>query len=261
MAAAAWDPEAPSVARVWNKWLGGTDYGSADERLAAAIEEACPAMPQMAREARLFSARVTAWAAAEGIGQVIELGCGLPHGPGIHVTARSVRPGSRVAYVDSDPAVTDELGGLLGDEERDGIAVVCGDLTRPCALVKDARLRSVIDPGEPCCLLAVGVLHMMTPRRARSVMGSWASLLAPGSVVAVTAPVVVSDLMRERLARVHLPGARYDVSPQAFAGWLGGLDLVDPGVCAAVHLRPGWQDAPEVPHGAAHVIAAIGRKA
>jgi hypothetical protein len=55
--------------------------------------------------------------------------------------------------------------------------------------------------------------------------------------------------------------ARYDVSPQEFAGWLGGLELVDPGVCAAVHLRPGWKDAPEVPHGQAYAIGAIGRKA
>lgn len=256
----AWDPEAPSVARVWNRWLGGTDYGTADERLAAAIEEACPAMPQMARHARLFSARVVAWAAAEGIRQFIELGCGLPPGPGIHDMARAVRPGARVAYADSDPAVTDELGGLLRDDEREGIAVVCGDLTRPCTLMRDARLRAVIDPAEPCCLLAVGVLHMMTPRRARSLMESWASLLAPGSVAGITAPVIPSDLMRERMARAYLTGARYDVSPQVFAGWLGGLDLIDPGVAPAAGLRPGWKDSPEVPAGRAYVIAAIGRK-
>lgn len=255
------------MARVWNLWLGGTDYGSADERLARAIEEACPAMPAMARHARLFSARVTAWAAAEGIGQFIELGSGLPPGPGIHDMARSVRPGARVAYVDSDPSVTDELGGLLGDDERDGIAVVPGDLTRPCALMRDARLRSVIDPGEPCCLLAVGVLHAMTPRRARSVMASWASLLAPGSVVGITAPVVTDDLARERLARVHLAGARYDVSPEVFAGWLAGPDenrpllaLVLPGIAAAQYLNPGWEEAPGVPRGRPYVIAAIGRK-
>lgn len=257
----AWDPEAPSVARVWNLWLGGTDYGSADEALARRIEEACPAMPQMARHARLFSARVTAWAAAEGITQFIELGAGLPPGPGIHDMARAVRPGARVAYVDSDPAVCDELDGLLGDGERDGIAVVPGDLTQPCALMRDARLRSVIDPAEPCCLLAVGVLHMMTPRRARSVMESWASLLAPGSVIGITAPVIPSEVMRAKMNRVHLSGARYDVSPQVFAGWLDGLDLVDPGPAPAAGLRPGWRDAPEVPRGGAYVIAAIGRKA
>lgn len=248
------------MARVWNLWLGGTDYGSADERLARRIEEACPAMPLMARHARLFSARVTAWAATEGIGQFIELGAGLPYGPGIHDVARSVRPRARVAYVDSDPAVCDELGGLLGDDERDGIAVVPGDMLQPRALMKDARLRAVINPGEPCCLLAVGVLHMMTPARARSLMGTWSSLLAPGSAIGITAPVIASDLMRERMARVHLPGARYDVSPRAFAGWLGGLELVDPGVVPAAGLRPGWADAPEVPRGKPYVIAAIGRK-
>jgi len=91
-------------------------------------------------------------------------------------------------------------------------------------------------------------------------MESWASLLAPGSVLGITAPVIPDDLARERLARVYAPGARCDVSPETFAGWLGGLEPVDPGVCAAVHLRPGWQDAPEVPRGQAYVIAAIGRK-
>lgn len=249
------------MARVWNRWLGGTDYGSSDERLAMAIEEACPSMPEMARHARLFSARVTAWAAAEGLGQFVELGAGLPPGPGVHDMARSVRAGARVAYVDSDPAVTDELDGLLDDGERDGIAVVHGDLTRPCALMRDARLRSVIDPAQPCCLLAVGVLHLMTPRRARSLMATWASLLAPGSVIAATAPVIPSEVMRAKMARAHLSGARYDVSPEAFAGWLGGLDPVDPGAAPAAGLRPGWRDAPEVPRGGAYVIAAVGRKA
>ena len=255
-----WDPEAPSTARVWNRWLGGTNYGSSDEELARQLEDACPALPEMARHARLFSARVTAWAAAGGISQFIELGCGLPTSPRVHDVARSVRAGARVAYVDNDPAVTDEMDGLLDDGERDRVAVVNGDLTRPCALMRDARLRAVIDPAEPCCLLAVGVLHLMSPRRSRSLMESWASLLAPGSVLGITAPVIGSEVMKAKLARIYRPGAQYDVSPETFAGWLGGLDPVDPGVCAAVHLRPGWRDAPEVPRGQAYVVAAIGRK-
>jgi hypothetical protein len=78
--------------------------------------------------------------------------------------------------------------------------------------------------------------------------------------VAVTAPVIPSDLAREKLARIHLPGARYDVSPEVFAGWLGGLELVPPGVAPAAGLRPGWADAVAVPCGKPYVIAGLGRK-
>jgi len=46
----------------------------------------------MARDNREFTGRAVAWAAREGIGQFLDLGCGYPLGTGIHDIARAVNP-------------------------------------------------------------------------------------------------------------------------------------------------------------------------
>lgn len=260
---ARFDPGVPSDARMWNLWLGGTDYGSSEARKAAEVEETCPQMRQMVVNARLFSARTVAWAASEGTAQFLDLGCGLPPGPAIHDVARSVRPGSRVAYVDRDYGVTDELPALLGFPDQavthDGLAVVNADVRHPGRLLARRDVRAVIDPGRPACALLGGVLYALPPGQAARVIAGYAGRLAPGSVIAVTVPAIPDGPMRDGLARAHLPAARYDTTPARFAAWFAGLELVPPGIAPAKFLRPGWRDVPPCPGGEPYVLAGIGR--
>lgn len=274
-APAPYDPEAPSIARMWNYWLGGTDYGEADRRQAAATEEACPAVRRMARNARLFSARAVTYAAGDrprpgtgpepGTGQFLELGCGLaPAEASVHAVARAVRPGAAVAYADSDPAVTDDLDALL-DGGRDGLAVVNADLRDPGAVL--AAAREVIDPAEPVCVLLVSVLQVLGPGEAAEAVAGWAEAVAPGSFIAVSVPAVADELTVQRLGRLYaaaagpgVPPVRYDFTCAEVGGWLAGLEIVPPGVVPAASLRPGWAAVPRCPPGPEFALAAIGRK-
>ena len=266
-----YDPEAPSMARMWNYWLGGVNYGEADRRAAARAEEACPAAPRMAVDTRLFSARAVTWAAGDkpapgggrepGIGQFLELGCGLPPaGVSVHRVARAVRPGARVAYADWDPVVTDELD-VLVDGDRPGLAVVNADLRDPGAVL--AAARDVIDPREPACILLVSVLQRA--REAAEVVAGWAEAAAAGSYIAVSVPVIRVGMMVRRLGGLHsavpgAPPARFDFTADEVAGWLGGLEIVPPGVVPTASLRPGWAKVPQRPPGPEFTFAAIGRK-
>jgi hypothetical protein len=44
------------------------------------------------------------------------------------------------------------------------------------------------------------------------------------------------------------------------AGFLAGLDLVNPGLVPARNWRGGWQDAPAAPPGPVYVLGAVARR-
>ena len=68
-----------------------------------------PLVPVITRENRQFLARAVTQAANQGVGQFIDLGCGLPTAPDTLDSAREVIAGARVAYVDKDPVVLSHL--------------------------------------------------------------------------------------------------------------------------------------------------------
>ena len=73
------------------------------------------------RENKQFLDRAVNWISAEGIGQFIDVGCGLPTPPSTHGSARIHDKDARVAYVDNDPIVLSHLRGLPGREQADGL--------------------------------------------------------------------------------------------------------------------------------------------
>ena len=64
-----------------------------------------PLAPVITRENRQFLVRAVTWAASQGIGQFLDLGCGMPTAPDTLESARGVIAGARVAYVYNDPVV------------------------------------------------------------------------------------------------------------------------------------------------------------
>lgn len=267
------DPDAPSVARIWNYWLGGRNYLPQDAAKAAEMTAACPQAPRMVAESRMFSCRAAGWALAGDarprIRQVIELGAGCPpEGRQVHDMARAVLPSARVAYVEHDPLTAAELAVRLGygtsPAARDamaaaGLAVVPGDLRRPAAVRADPWAGRVIDLAEPACLLAAGVLHLMPAAAAREAVARWALALAPGSVIAVALWVFREEAAFAGLREAWPPSNRCRHTRRTLAGLLDGLDLVPPGITLARGLRPGWADAPETPPAGAYLAAGIGR--
>jgi hypothetical protein len=65
------DVSRPSVARVYDYWLGGKDNFASDREMGRRMAEVNPAMPQLVRHNREFICAAAARAAAAGISQSV----------------------------------------------------------------------------------------------------------------------------------------------------------------------------------------------
>ncbi len=256
-----WKPDEPTSARVSNALLGGWNHTAADQAAAAELEEACPAVRRMALDSRLFTARAVAYAAGEGIGQVIDLGAGLPPPlplPMVHDMARAVLPDARVCYVDHDPEVADFLAVVTLGDGKDGIMAVTADLRNPVAVLSHPGLLEVIDPAQPVCVILGLVLHFSCGGLAAALVRQYARRVAAGSYIAVSVPVF-GDEVAWRKVRQACPRFTWNHSPGDLRRFLGGLEVVPPGIAPARCLRPGWKDCAR-PGEPNYVLAGIGRK-
>lgn len=84
-----------------------------------------PNIPSIARVYDYFLGVAVTWVANQGIRQFIDLGAGMPTSPSTHETAQAVAPDTRVAYVDNDPVVLSHLNALAAHGNT-GVAVVEG---------------------------------------------------------------------------------------------------------------------------------------
>jgi S-adenosyl methyltransferase len=242
------DASTPNAARAYDYLLGGRDHFAADRALAGRILEIYPLTAELMRESRAFLAGAVGYVARQGVGQFIDVGAGLPTRPNVHETARAVVPGARVAYVDNDPAVIAHVRGLL--RAGNGVRAMAGDLSEPEALLASRELASVIDPGQPACLILTMVLHLLDAGTARAVAGVLTRGLAPGSYVIVSG--AVGGGMHGR-----------DHGPEEIASFFGGLDLVEPGLVDARAWpsgASGASGASGLPERAGYVLCGVGYK-
>ena len=180
---ADFDPRTPSIARVYDYILGGKDNFAADREVADRLMAAAPLTVEVSRENRQFLARAVTWAAGQGIGQFIDLGCGMPTVPNTHETAQAIIPAARVAYIDNDPVVLTHLR-ALAEHGNPGVTVVNGDVREPDAII--GAIQDDIDLEAPACLLMGYLLHFFAPGDARDLVASYVARLAPGSYVVLS---------------------------------------------------------------------------
>ena len=93
----SFDLTRPSIARVWDYWLGGRDNFAVDRELAQKMLEVHPLSARMARENRQFLGRAVSYVAARGIRQFVDVGAGLPAALNTHDIAQHVEPEAHVA--------------------------------------------------------------------------------------------------------------------------------------------------------------------
>jgi hypothetical protein len=139
----------------------------------------------MVWENREMLTRAVSWAGAQGIAQVIDLGCGMPAEPGIHVTARAGVPGAKVACTGNDPVVINHLTALLGKDT----ASASSTATRPipaasspgrsgkCPALKSRSGRLLVNvPASPGAAAARRAILCATDNEAhpgRNLVNSW----------------------------------------------------------------------------------------
>ncbi|MYS56615.1 SAM-dependent methyltransferase, partial [Streptomyces sp. SID6013] len=100
------DVSKPSVARMYDHFLGGTDNYQADRDACEELLRIAPSTRELALVNRAFLVRAVRYLAHEhGVRHFLDHGSGLPTRPNVHQVAQSVDPSSEVVYIDNDPVV------------------------------------------------------------------------------------------------------------------------------------------------------------
>jgi O-methyltransferase involved in polyketide biosynthesis len=252
------DTTRPSIARVYDYWLGGKDNFAADREMADEMERCYPGTRQMAVSNRQFLVRAVTWAAGQGISQFLDLGAGLPTVENTHQTARAVTPDARVCYVDNDPVAALHASALLAGSS--GIAAVRADLTDPEQVLADPGLQAVIDLSQPVALIFAMVLHFLSADEARQVVAEYAAALEPGSYIVVSI-LRCDDLeLWTRGRPLYTAGNSRNHTREEVTSFLSGLELVPPGLVEARSWRGGMPDPGLPPKEPACVLAGVAQK-
>ncbi|GAA3846739.1 SAM-dependent methyltransferase [Streptomyces phyllanthi] len=266
----AWAPRSiditvPSVARIYDYYLGGSHNFEVDREAARKAMEFMPGLPRIMQSNRAFLRRAVRYAAGEGITQFLDIGSGIPTSGSVHEVARSVRPGARVMYVDNDPvAVAHSQAVLEGDEDAD---VLAADLRKPQDILKNLQVRGLIDLNRPVAVLLVAILHFVED--ADDPYGAVTELrdaLAPGSLLVVShASYEGIPLPRERAEGAvdvykDIRNPLIMRSREEIARFFEGYDMVEPGLVSTARWRPDTAPEDEDPYAFAG-FAGVGRSA
>ncbi|TPQ23504.1 SAM-dependent methyltransferase [Streptomyces sporangiiformans] len=236
------DISTPSVARMYDWLLGGTDNYASDREACGALLEIAPSSRELALTNRAFLRRVVRFLADDcGIRQFLDHGSGLPTRDNVHQVAQRIHADARVAYVDNDPIVLAHGRTMLA--ENDQTAVLCADLRDTDEILDHEDVRRLIRDDEPTAALFVSVLHCLPDKDdPAALLRRVADRLAPGSYMVVCQ--LVSDDARVREGVTDLmagaTGGRWGRvrSKAEVRTFLDGWELLDPGLVEVSTWRP-----------------------
>jgi O-methyltransferase involved in polyketide biosynthesis len=232
------DSSVPHSARIWNYWLGGKDNFAADREVGDQMREIYPDIVEVARVSRAFLVRVVRYLAGDvGIRQFLDIGTGLPTVNNTHEVAQAIAPDCRVVYVDNDPLVLVHARALLTSTPEGATDYVDADVHDPDQILQAAA--RTLDFTQPVALMMLGILgNVIEYADARAIARRLVDAVPSGSYV------VVNDgtTSEERDAAMQAgsdAGITYVVrTPEEIAGYLDGLELLEPGVVPTPRWRP-----------------------
>jgi SAM-dependent methyltransferase len=239
--------ERPSVARMYDYYLGRSNNLAADRRLALDHLRVLPDMPVIARAQRQALRRMVRHLVRCGVDQFLDLGCGMPGTDNVHEFARAVIPSARVVYVDADPVAAAHgmrrfaVAGLTG--------VIMADLRDPAGVLEHPVLRKVLDLSRPVAVLMASVLHFLADRDdPGAVVEQYRRATVPGSYLALIHATDDYDPETARRAEEVYRRASHQLRHRSWAAigkLLGGYELVEPGLVDMTHWRPEPGDGPD----------------
>jgi len=243
------DLKRPSVARVYDYYLGGTANWAIDREFGDRVLGRFPLLRDIAVSNRLFLNRAVRHLTKLGIRQFLDIGAGVPTAGNTHQIADELainegrEPDARVVYVDNEPIAVAHAEQLLnkeGDPMRH--EVIEADLRKPDELWREALATDVLNPDEPIALLLIAVLHVAQPGEDGTEIGPDAvarlrDLLPSGSYLALShiTDDGVPDEVQGKLVDLK---KMYDESSSSDVIWrsrpniqamLGDFELVEPG--------------------------------
>jgi len=233
------DSSKPSVARMYDYYLGGKDNYVVDREAAERMMTAVPESVDMVRANREFLAQAVRRLAAEaGIRQFLDIGSGLPTRQNVHEVAQAVAPDCRVVYVDHDPLAVVHGQALLATSP--GTAYVHGDLRRPAEILAAPEVRELIDFDQPVAILIVAILHFInTDDDPAGIVRTLRDSMAPGSHLAISHVLAdprtgaIGDILSASGAPRWSPRTREQILP-----FFDGFELIDPGLALLAEWVP-----------------------
>ncbi len=262
------DPNRPSIARVYDGFLGGKDHYAVDRAVMQKILQVVPEAADIARGNRGFLNRACRFIAAQtDIDQFLDCGSGLPTAENTHQIVRRANPDAVVVYVDNDPVVLAHGRALLEQDEHAYITEA--DIFEPETVLADETVQRYLDFSRPLALLHVGTLHHLEGDGGAAVMKQYIDALAPGSYVVFShffdpeTPELTAVAKRIEDVLVHGPmGAGRFRTRAQIEEMLPGLEIVKPNAVTEpglVACYQWWPDGPliKTPSLAAQCIAGI----
>ncbi|MEU5401485.1 SAM-dependent methyltransferase [Streptomyces sp. NPDC005963] len=249
----SWRPDAidttvPSVARMYDYYLGGSDNYESDREACEELLKQVPSTKELAVNNRRFLQRVVRLLASEyGIRQFIDHGSGLPTQDNVHQVAQAVAPESRVVYVDNDPIVLAHGRALLNENDR--TAVIQADMRDTEGIFTHEETTRLIDFTQPVAALFVSVMHCIPDEDdPAALVRRVAEKLVPGSCLVVCQLVsdrpeirkFVTDFMAEATGG-HWGRVR---EQREVAAYFEGFNILDPGLVEVSTWRPDSDLAP-----------------
>jgi SAM-dependent methyltransferase len=255
------DIERPSVARMYDYYLGGSHNFAVDRATAQQMISVVPDAPLMAQANRAFLRRTVRFLLDAGVRQFLDVGSGIPTVGNVHEIAQQIAPESRIAYVDVDPVAVAHSRQLLADNPL--AAVVQEDLRRPRAILEHPEVRRLLDFSQPVAVMIVAVLHFVpdsdNPADAIAVLRDH---LAPGSYLVLSQ---ASDDGRQAAERQDAEEVyrRTDNplclrSRAELTAFFDGFTMTKPGVVWVPQWRPESPESAEEAHRAVF-LGGVGR--
>ncbi|MEV8626031.1 SAM-dependent methyltransferase [Streptomyces sp. NPDC051079] len=149
----------PSVARMYDHLLGGTDNYEVDRNACEELLRMAPSTRDLALVNRAFLMRAVRYLAQErGVRRFLDHGSGLPTTPNVHEVAQSIDPSCEVVYIDNDPAVSAH-GRMSLAEDVSTTAVLEMDMRHTDQIFEAPEVKRLLRSGQPVAALFVSVLH------------------------------------------------------------------------------------------------------
>ena len=237
------DPTKPSVARVYDFYLGGSHNFESDRAFGRQTLRVMPHLPTILRDNRSFLRRVVLHLCAEGVDQFLDLGSGIPTVGNVHEVAQAVHPHASVVYVDRDPVAVAHSNALLNGNPR--AAAIAGDLREPDRILEEARATGLLDLHRPVAVLFIAVLHFIQDEdQPAEFIARYLAAMASGSYLAISHARLDGQSEIRDAAKVY-DGSR-SPSPMRLRSrpeveaLFASVTLDDPGVV----LLPRWRPEP-----------------
>jgi hypothetical protein len=242
------DVNTPSVARMYDFYLGGKDNYSVDRKAVEELDKVVPSTRPLAINNRRFLRRAVRVLAEDyGVRQFLDHGSGLPTQDNVHQVAQRIDADARVVYVDNDPIVLAHGRALL--EENANTAVIQADMRDTEEIFGHGDVRRLIDLSKPVAALFVSVMHCIPDSSdPGALLRRVVDRLPSGSYVVVNQLVSEDKATRDFVTNfmAESTGDRWGRVRQAHEveRYFDGLELLEPGLGEINDWRPDTELGP-----------------